>query len=55
MVWLMDIVDITLGICLNFGYYDLKLARLTLRAKQGRLLSTATSLFGGCVRARQGT
>jgi hypothetical protein len=38
MVWLIDIVDITLGICLNFAYYALQLASLTLRAEQGRLL-----------------
>jgi hypothetical protein len=55
MVWLMDIVDITLGICLNFAYYAIQLARLTLRSKQGRLLSAAMLLFGGCVRARQST
>jgi hypothetical protein len=55
MVWLMNIVDIILAICLNFAYYDVQLARLSLRAKQGRLLSAPTSLFGGCVSARQGT
>jgi hypothetical protein len=55
MVWLMDLVDITLGICLNFAYYALQLARLTLKARHGRLLAAPTSLFGGCVRARQGT
>jgi hypothetical protein len=55
MVWLMDLVDITLGMCLNFTYYALQLARLTLKARHGRLLAAPTSLFGGCVRARQGT
>jgi hypothetical protein len=30
-------------------------ARLTLRAREGRLLVVPASLFGGCVRARQGT
>jgi hypothetical protein len=55
MVWLMDLVDITLSICLNFAYYVLQLARLTLRARQERLLVAPTLLFGGCVRARQGT
>jgi hypothetical protein len=51
----MYLVDITFGICLNFAYYALQLARLALRARQGRLLAAPTSLFGGCVRARQGT
>jgi hypothetical protein len=55
MVRLMYLVDITFGICLNFAYYALQLARLALRARQGRLLAAPTSLFGGCVRARQGT
>jgi hypothetical protein len=33
----MDIVDIRLDICLNFADYALQFARLTLRAKQGRI------------------
>jgi hypothetical protein len=55
MVWLMDLVGIILGIYLNFAYYALQLARLALRARQRRLLAAPTSLFTGCVRARQGT
>jgi hypothetical protein len=39
----------------RFAYYALQLTRLALRARQGRLLATPTSLFGGCARARQGT
>jgi hypothetical protein len=39
----------------RFSYYALQLARLTLRARQGRLLAAPMSLFGGCARARQGT
>jgi hypothetical protein len=39
----------------RFAYYTLQFARLTLRGRQGRLLAAPASLFGGCVRARQGT
>jgi hypothetical protein len=52
-VWLMDLVDITLGICLSFADYALQLARLTLRARHGRLLAASMSLFGGYFKARQ--
>jgi hypothetical protein len=55
MVWLMDLVDITLGICLSFADYALQLARLTLRARHGRLLAASMSLFGGYFKARQDT
>jgi hypothetical protein len=39
----------------RFAYYALQLARLALRARQGRLLAAPTSLFGGCARASHGT